>query len=172
MPVTAHGFCETAYCLSTCSFPSSSERIEPRSAGYTNPGKRVCTVEKQEQKKETREKVCKGAAAGGLSGIINGFFGGGGGLILVPLLKRYVKVPCKEAHATCVAIAAMMSVVTAAVYLLRGAVTFADAGWYMAGGAAGGLLGGVLLGSVPKVWLRRIFGIFLVYSAVRIFVHG
>lgn len=90
----------------------------------------------------------------------------------MPLLKRYVKVPCKEAHATCVAIAAMMSVVTAAVYLLRGAVTFADAGWYMAGGAAGGLLGGVLLGSVPKVWLRRIFGIFLVYSAVRIFVHG
>ena len=119
-----------------------------------------------------KKKVLKSAASGSASGIINGFFGGGGGLILVPLLKRFVKLPVKKAHATCVIIAGMMSVVTAIVYLAKGAVSFGDAWPYMIGGAAGGLLGGVLLDKIPQKWLRRIFGLFLIYSAVRMLFHG
>ena len=122
--------------------------------------------------KEEKKKVLRGGISGTASGVINGFFGGGGGLILVPLLKRYVKLPVKQAHATCVAIAAMMSVVTGIVYLARGAVSFGDASWYMVGGAVGGVAGGVLLGKIPKTWLRRIFGAFLVYSAVRMVFGG
>lgn len=119
-----------------------------------------------------KKKVIKSAVSGGTSGIINGFFGGGGGLILVPLLKRFVGLPVKKAHATCVIIAGMMSVVTAIVYLAKGAVGFQDAWLYMIGGAVGGLLGGILLNKIPQKWLRKIFGLFLVYSAVRMFFNG
>ena len=35
------------------------------------------------------------------------------------------------------------------------------------GGLAGGLLGGKLFRRVPGPWLRRIFGVFLVYGGVR-----
>lgn len=119
-----------------------------------------------------KKKWLKGGISGVAAGMINGFFGGGGGLVLVPLLKRFVGLHIKKAHATCVAIAAMMSIVTATVYLMQGAVTFGDAGWYMVGGAIGGLGGGVLLGKISKEWLRRIFGVFLVYSAVRMVWGG
>ena len=117
-------------------------------------------------------KVFKSAASGSASGIINGFFGGGGGLILVPLLKRFVNLPVKKAHATCVIIAGMMSVVTAIVYLAKGAVHFHDAWFYMIGGAVGGVVGALLLDRIPQKWLRRIFGLFLIYSAVRMLFYG
>ena len=38
---------------------------------------------------------------------------------------------------------------------------------YLLGGLAGGFLGGKLFTKVPAVWLRRLFGAFLVYGGVR-----
>ena len=60
-----------------------------------------------------------------------------------------------------------LSAVSAAVYLLRQPFDWAAALPYLIGGLAGGLLGGKLFRRVPGPWLRRIFGVFLVYGGVR-----
>ena len=46
----------------------------------------------------------KYALAGGLAGVANGFFGGGGGSVFVPLLTGYCKLDQRKAFATSVAV--------------------------------------------------------------------
>ena len=104
-----------------------------------------------------------GMAAGG----INGLFGGGGGMALVPLLTKWCGVEEKKAFANCVAIIFPFCVISAAIYLFRTHLDLMVALPYLIGGFAGGLVGGRLFKNVPTIWLRRIFAAFLLYGGVR-----
>ncbi len=105
--------------------------------------------------------------AGAAAGIINGLFGGGGGIALLTLLTGRGKLDEKKAFATCVATILPLCAVSAAAYFLRGGFPIAHALPYLAGGLLGGLLGGKLFREVPNLWLRRIFALFLLYGAYR-----
>lgn len=109
-----------------------------------------------------RFRIC-GAAAG----LINGLFGGGGGTVLVPLLTGWCKMGQKRAMASCVAVILPLCVLSAVMYLLRTGLRLLAALPYLLGGLIGGLVGGRLFRRVPGPWLRRIFGVFLVYGGVR-----
>lgn len=100
-------------------------------------------------------------------GAVNGCFGGGGGMVLVPLLSRWCGAEERRAFASCVAIVLPLCVLSAAVYWWRGGVDLAVAWPYLVGGLAGGLIGGKLFGKVSVTWLRRIFAAFLLYGAAR-----
>ena len=63
----------------------------------------------------------KNQIAGLSGGLINGLFGGGGGMALLPLLTRWRQLDGRSAFATCVAIILPMCCVSTAVYLWRGA---------------------------------------------------
>lgn len=104
---------------------------------------------------------------GGLAGIANGLFGGGGGMVLLPILSRFDHLEPRKLYATCVAVIFPLSLVSAVVYLFRGGVSFSEAAPYLLGGALGGFLGGKLYGRVPIQWFRRLFALFLLYAAVR-----
>lgn len=105
--------------------------------------------------------------SGAAAGLVNGLFGGGGGMVLVPLLNRWCGVEEKKAFATCVAVIFPLCVLSAAVFLLRTDFTLSTALPYLLGGLAGGWLGGKWMGRVSVVWLRRIFAAFLLYGGVR-----
>lgn len=105
--------------------------------------------------------------AGAVAGVVNGIFGGGGGIPLLVLLTRWAKLDEKKAFATCVAVIFPLCIVSAVVYYWRCALPLADAFPYLLGGAAGGLVGGKLFKTVPNVWLRRLFALFLLYGAWR-----
>ena len=107
------------------------------------------------------------AVAGGLAGIANGFFGGGGGMVLVPLLTRRCGLDQRRAFATSVAVILPLSLVSAAVYWFRGGLDVSAAWPYLLGGAVGGLLAGKIFHRVPLVWVRRAFGLLLLYGGVR-----
>ena len=106
------------------------------------------------------------ALAGASAGLVNGLFGGGGGMVLLPALKKGGLAP-KKAFATCVAVIFPICLISAAVFLLRTAFDFLTALPYLIGGAVGGILGGRLFKNVSNVWLRRIFAAFLLYGGVR-----
>ena len=105
--------------------------------------------------------------AGGLGGLVNGLFGGGGGMAVVPLLTRWCGVEEKRAFATCVAIIFPFCLLSAAVYLFRTDFPLSVALPYLAGGFIGGLVGGHLMDRISVVWLRRIFAVFLLYGGAR-----
>ena len=104
---------------------------------------------------------------GGLAGLANGLFGAGGGLFLVPLLAGWCTLDRRAAFATSVAVILPLSAVSAAVYWLHGALDLAAALPYLIGGAAGGLIAGRVFRRVRLVWLRRVFGLFILYGGVR-----
>lgn len=104
---------------------------------------------------------------GALGGLVNGLFGGGGGMVVVPLLTRWCGVEEKKAFATCVAVIFPFCLLSAAIYLFRTDFDLLTALPYLIGGLAGGFVGGKLMDRVSVVWLRRIFAAFLLYGGVR-----
>ena len=105
--------------------------------------------------------------SGAAAGAVNGLFGGGGGMVLLPLLDRWCGRDAKTAFASCTAVVLPMCLVSAAVCAARGAVPWGQALPYLIGGLLGGLAGGRLLPRVSAVWLRRLFAGFLLYGAWR-----
>lgn len=113
----------------------------------------------------------KFAICGATCGIVNGFFGGGGGLVLIPLLCSLANVPPKRAFSSSVFIIVPISAVSAFIYFSRGAINFIAAIPYLIGGIIGGFIAGKLFSKVPALWLRRALGILMLYGGIRMALH-
>lgn len=109
---------------------------------------------------------------GGLAGLANGLFGAGGGLFLVPLLSSWAKMPRRKAFAVSVGVILPLSAVSAVIYWLRGGLDLSGAWGYLLGGALGGLVSGRVFRRVPVSWLRRGFGLLIVYGGIRAILGG
>ena len=114
----------------------------------------------------SREKF-RWLLAGGLAGLVNGFFGGGGGSVLVPLLTQLCKLDQRRAFATSVAVILPLCVLSAAIYLARGRLDVMAALPYLLGGTLGGWLGGRWFQKTRVDWLPRLFGALLIWGGVR-----
>lgn len=104
---------------------------------------------------------------GVLIGFINSLFGAGGGMIAVPLLKN-LGLDQKKAQATTICIILPLSVVTSAIYLLKGYVTFSDALPFIIPGFFGAIIGTVLLKKINNKILKNIFAIFMLWAGLRL----
>lgn len=103
--------------------------------------------------------------AGGAAGLANGLFGGGGGMVVIPLLSR--RLPPEKLYATCVGLIFPVCAVSAAVYLFTGGISLWEALPYLAGGGVGGWIGGKLYGRVSGKLLKWLFAAFLFYAGVK-----
>lgn len=109
----------------------------------------------------------KYAITGSASGIANGLFGAGGGMFLVPLLVRWCGIEERRAFATSVAVIFPISIVSAILYWMHGILDWQAALPYLVGGAIGGLIAGRIFKKVKLVWIRRAFGVLIIYGGVR-----
>lgn len=105
--------------------------------------------------------------AGVGAGLVNGFFGGGGGMVLVPLLSRWLGLEQRKAFATSVAVILPLCALSSAIYFFRGGLEFSLALPYLVGGLIGGFVGGKIFRRLNMVWLRRLFALFLLYGGVK-----
>lgn len=108
--------------------------------------------------------------AGALAGAANGLFGGGGGSVFVPLLTGYCKLDQRRAFATSVAVILPLCALSAGIYFLRGELDLMRALPYLIGGAVGGWAGGRWFKGMNMLWLKRAFGLLLIYGGVRSFL--
>ena len=60
------------------------------------------------------------------AGILNGMLGAGGGMLIVPILKKY-GIETRKTHATSICIILPMCILSSIIYMLKGKVTFTDA---------------------------------------------
>jgi uncharacterized membrane protein YfcA len=109
----------------------------------------------------------KAAVTGALAGALNGFFGGGGGMILVPLFIRWLKADERKTFATSVFIILPLCIVSAAVYYFRSDLELMRALPFLIGGLVGGFIGGCCFKKIPTALLHRAFGLLLIYGGVR-----
>lgn len=105
-----------------------------------------------------------------LTGLANGIFGSGGGMIAVPFLEKAELEPQKS-HATAIALTLPLSIISAFIYLKNENINISDAMMYIPGGLAGAILGGIFLKKIPNKILRRIFGVVLIVAGVRSFLR-
>lgn len=113
------------------------------------------------------KKILKKSAVGLIIGFINGFFGAGGGLVCVPLLTKS-GFEQKKAHANAVAIVMCITVVSAAGYLMKGSVKITEPLIYLPGGLLGAALGTVFLSKINAKWIKKIFGLMMIWAGWRL----
>lgn len=107
--------------------------------------------------------VVVGASAGAL----NGLFGAGGGMVLVPLLSTLTDIPEKSLFPSSVAILFPICIVS---------LLFSD-GWesfsllqaapYLIGSVIGGICAGIWGKKIPSLWLHRGLGILIIWGGIR-----
>ncbi len=113
------------------------------------------------------KKLFKLSSFGVLVGVVNGLFGAGGGMLAVPLLHK-LGLKGKSAHANAIAVIVPITILSAAIYIYKGSVNLSDALIYLPTGVLGAYLGTICLKKISPVWLKRIFGGFMVYAGIRL----
>ena len=108
----------------------------------------------------------RAALCGLAAGAVNGLFGVGGGIVLLPLLAR-CGLREKECFATALGILLPLSVLSAVLWLAREPVALTAALPYLLGGVLGGFFAGKWMKKLPAVWLRRVFALLLLLSGAR-----
>jgi uncharacterized membrane protein YfcA len=103
-------------------------------------------------------------------GAVNGFFGGGGGLLCVPVLSGVLKLPAKQAHATAILVILPLSAVSAAVYAFSGSWEWGTGLSAMAGITAGGILGALLLKKLPGKIIGVVFALMMIGAGIRMMI--
>lgn len=111
-------------------------------AGRGNPGIEGATC--------NREKAPKVLAYGGATGILSGFFGIGGGFLIVPGLVSSTGMPIINAIGSSLVAVAAFGLTTALSYAASGLVDWTLAGVFVLGGAVGGLAGTRLAGILAQ----------------------
>ena len=113
-----------------------------------------------------RDKVYM-ALTGALTGLTNGFFGGGGGMIVVPLMSFLLKMKTQKAHATALAIILPITLVSALIYFTSGKFDFSVGVPSGIGVVIGGVVGAWLLGKLSAKWLTKIFAVVMLIAGVK-----
>ena len=108
--------------------------------------------------------------AGALAGFINGFFGAGGGMVLVPLLIWLCRLEDKAAFSSAIAVILPLCIVSIVVYALHDSLPISDALPYLIGGAAGGILAGLLFRKMSAKALHLILGAVILAGGIRLIV--
>ena len=105
-------------------------------------------------------------------GVLSGMLGVGSGIVFVPVLASVFMLPQKSAQGTALAVMVPMALLGAIRYWHNPSI---EISMVMVAFLALGALGGVLVGTavidhVPGHWLRKVFAVFMVIVAVRMFM--
>ena len=106
------------------------------------------------------------SVAGGAAGLINGLFGAGGGMILVPLLRNKTEIHESECFSASVAIITPICIISL-LCSLPWQITFKETLPYLLGSTIGGICAGLWGQKIPTVWLHRILGALVLWGGIR-----
>lgn len=102
-----------------------------------------------------------------LVGFLNGFFGGGGGMIVVPLLI-WIGLADKQAHATAIFTILPISVASSIVYFLNNSIQFDNLAFTSLGFTIGGIFGALLLKKLNNNVIRILFSLIMIGVGIKI----
>ena len=113
-----------------------------------------------------------GIAGGFAAGFLSGTIGIGGGLLFVPIMTVGFRLSQAVAQGTSLVAIIPTAIVGGFTHLRNGNVLPEPAMLMGGGGVAGAIIGALVAVEVPGPILARIWGGFLVFSAVRLFMQG
>lgn len=103
---------------------------------------------------------------GMIAGAINGLFGSGAGMIILPALSSIVEMEDKKSRGTTIVSILFLTIISSIFYFKN--VTDLQLVWYVSvGGVLGGIIGAKLINYIPAKYLKMILGIFMVATGVK-----
>ncbi len=105
---------------------------------------------------------------GVLVGLISGLFGGGGGMIAVPVLTRILKKPQKIAHATAILVILPVTIISGIMYSVFGNFDKAVVLPTTIGVIIGGVLGAICLKKISNKFVKIIFSLVMFFFGVKL----
>ena len=100
-------------------------------------------------------------------GFLNGFFGGGGGMLCVPFLKKCFCLEDKIAHATTLLIMLPLSIISVVIYSKNMAILKSEYLGIIIGVILGGIVGSLTLKKISNKAINIIFCIIIIYGGIR-----
>lgn len=104
--------------------------------------------------------------AGAFAGLVAGLVGVGGGLVMVPVFRRFLRMPTERAVATSLAAVPIVALPAAVTHAALGHVEWMLAGLLLAGLVPGALAGAALTRAVPERLVRGVFAAFMLTAGV------
>jgi hypothetical protein len=106
------------------------------------------------------------------AGVLSGVFGIGGGIIVVPALIYFAKMPPQQAAGTSIAalVLPLGAAIAAVTYYKAGHLVVRDAVMVALGMAVGAWLGALVSTHVDALVLKRAFAVLMVVMAVKMWV--
>lgn len=105
--------------------------------------------------------------AGALIGIVNGLFGSGGGMLVVPVLTFIAGLDEKHSHATAIAIILPLCLVSAVVYATHGGYDYSVFAPTILGVVLGGVLGAFALKKISNNLLPFLFYGLMLFAGLK-----
>ena len=107
---------------------------------------------------------------GAIIGFINGFWGGGGGMICVPLLINILRLPEKKAHATTLLIMLPLSLASLIIYIFSGNLPIIKSINIGVGFIIGGIIGAIVLKFISNTWLGVVFSLIIIAGGLKLII--
>ena len=117
-----------------------------------------------------QKRIVPYALCGAAAGLVNGFFGAGGGMVLVPLLIRLGKLEDKKAFSSAISIILPLCLVSIAVYAAKGMLPLKPSLPYLLGGLLGGVAAGLLFQKVSARVLHLVLGALILFGGIRLLI--
>lgn len=104
---------------------------------------------------------------GALAGAVNGLFGAGGGMILIPLLTLLTDLSDRELFPTSVCMIAPQCIVTLCMVGIHEGFPWDVSVPHLLGSAIGGIAAGILAKRIPTKYLHRFLGLIVLWGGIR-----
>ena len=99
-------------------------------------------------------------------GAINGLFGGGGGMLVIPLFTVLMGLEEKRAHSSAILAILPLSLISGIIYLVRGDFTVYSGGFVTAGVILGGILGTFVMKKLSNNVLAIVFYAVMIFAGI------
>ena len=113
------------------------------------------------------KKYVKTAFWGVGVGVVNGVFGAGGGMVLVPMLTALTDIEEEEIFPASISVMLPVCVVSLIFAGIQQPLPWKDAFPYLIGSAVGGMLAGWFGKKIPTAWLHRGLGLLIIWGGIR-----
>ncbi len=131
------------------------------------------TAQKLPEQNEMRINYIKIVVLGFITGFASGFFGIGGGFILVPTLYLGARLTMKESIATSLFIIFLFGLFGFISYEIQGRqINLTISSIFVIGGALGGILGAFIAKRSNPNILRKVFAFFILIVGLSVFVEN
>ena len=114
-----------------------------------------------------KRRVFGKVITGLIAGFLNGLFGGGGGMAVVPCLNFICGYPAKKSHATAILIMLPLSVLSGVIYFAYGKFDLSLTATVTLGVTVGGIVGSFFLKKLKNKVISVIFSFVMAAAGVK-----